>query len=616
MVKMKTTDKLKTLGGDEGHDIEKDFSKLYEAQEPYNSQNSGYPNENNQAEWDTCPFKIQSQILIKKLVEISGNQKFKELGEYLTEWTSPGATRNTNDAIKELTEHIYFQLLDAKNKGIDVEKTFSGLINNSIFACNEGGYTNLQNLSMAIDGGSKLIYNAKYEFISNATTEFRRKYIIGYHGSEVHDVNQFIASIKQEYKLSPPPDIHANATLIDQVIDSGQYRKYIDSLFSSKIAANAILDKIVNKIALQLQDEVSIKRKFDMLSDDDRSQKNSITEALQNVFRPYVDPSVLELIEYQLLDISVQTEDEGYYLDVAGYKANYLEIIEIIMANFLGKTGYLEGVRFPFKDGNIIITENSVYSCPKTPNSDDNNCYIKEIDLRKLSELSFGDKKLVDVIRDLLIKEEQLYKNMNIVAIRTSIASLLIEEIKQAMPDAKIPDKLLSIAEADLTKYLALLSDRVIKFYTVQDIKFSEQDFEELSQLYDNNLEKFQALTSSDEVLNAYRLGGATFKELSQVYDTDKQKFQALTSAEEVYKAGATFQELSQLYDDTDKQKFDALTSSDEVLDAYRSGGATFQELSQLYDDTDKQKFRALTHNVAIIYTDGGATFKELKKII
>ena len=201
---------------------------------------------------------------------------------------------------------------------------------------------------MAIDGGSKLIYNAKYEFVENATTEFLREfrgdpnqfhdqpeYIIG---NEVHDVNQFITSIKQEYNLSPPLDIHANDPLIDQVIDSGQYRKYIDSLFSSKIAANAILDKIVNKIALQLQDEVSIKRKFDMLNDDDRSQKTLITETLQNVFRPYVDPSVLELIEYQLLDISVQTEDEElqgiYYLDVAGYKANYLEIIEIIMADF------------------------------------------------------------------------------------------------------------------------------------------------------------------------------------------------------------------------------------------------------------------------------------------
>ena len=73
--------------------------------------------------------------------------------------------------------------------------------------CNEGGYTNLQNLSMAIDGSSKLIYNAKYEFVANATTEFlmefrgdpnqfhdQPEYIIG---NEVHDVNQFIASIKQ-----------------------------------------------------------------------------------------------------------------------------------------------------------------------------------------------------------------------------------------------------------------------------------------------------------------------------------------------------------------------------------------------------------------------------------
>ena len=255
MVKMKTTNKLKTLGGDEGHDIKKDFSKLYEAQELYNSQNSGYPEKNNQAKWDTCPFNIQSQILIKKLVEISGNQKFKELGAYLTKWTSEGATRNTNDAIKELAEHIYFQLLDAKSKGIDAEKTFSGLINNSIFACNEGGYTNLQNLSMAIDGGSKLIYNAKYEFVANATTEFLMQFWdqAGYRpGNEVHYVNQFIASIKQEYNLSPPPDIHANNQDINQLIANSQYREYIDSLFSSKEAADGILSLIVNKIALQL----------------------------------------------------------------------------------------------------------------------------------------------------------------------------------------------------------------------------------------------------------------------------------------------------------------------------------------------------------------------------
>jgi hypothetical protein len=120
MVKMKITYKLKTLGGYEGYDIKKDFSKLYAVEEPYNSQNSQYPEENNQAGWNEYPFNLQSQILIEKLVEISGNQKFRELNAYLTKWTSPGATRNTNDAIKELAEHIYFQLLDAKSKGIEI----------------------------------------------------------------------------------------------------------------------------------------------------------------------------------------------------------------------------------------------------------------------------------------------------------------------------------------------------------------------------------------------------------------------------------------------------------------------------------------------------------------
>ena len=32
--------------------------------------------------------------------------------------------------------------------------------------------------------------------------------------------------------------------------------------------------------------------------------------------------------------------------------------------------------------------------------------------MRKLSELSFGDKKLVDVIRELLTKEQKLFENM------------------------------------------------------------------------------------------------------------------------------------------------------------------------------------------------------------
>ncbi|MSO13576.1 hypothetical protein [Rickettsiales endosymbiont of Trichoplax sp. H2] len=200
---MKATDKLKVLGISEGlQDIEKDFSELYSSKIIYTSENSQYPQENTQAEWDTCPFKLQSERLIEKLVEISGNQKFRELNAYLTQWTSVGATRTTNDSIKELAEHIYFQLLDAKRKGIDVEKTFSGLINNSAFICNEGGYTNLQNLSMSIDGGSKLIYNAKYEFIVGATREFLRQFQgqAGYRpGNEVHYVNQLITSIKQEY---------------------------------------------------------------------------------------------------------------------------------------------------------------------------------------------------------------------------------------------------------------------------------------------------------------------------------------------------------------------------------------------------------------------------------
>lgn len=452
MVKMKTTDKLKTLGGGESHDIKKDFSELYVVEELYTSQNSLYPKENIQAEWNKCPFNLQSQILIEKLVMISGNQKFRELNEYLTQWSSAGATRKTNDAIKQLAEHIYFQLLDAKRKGIDVEKTFSELINNSVFICNEGGYTNLQNLSMAIDGGSKLIYNAKYEYIAGVTREFLRQfesqpeYVIG---NEVHYVNQLIDSIKQEYNLSPPPDMYANDQSINQVIATSKYREYIDSLFSSKVAANGILGIMVNKIALQLQEEDRIKSKFDMLSEGNRSQKTFISESLKNVFRPYVDQSVLELIEYQLLDIHDQTEDEElqgiYYLDIAGYKANYLEVIEIIIANFLDKNGYLEGISLPFQGGNMVLTENSVYSYSNTPNIDDNNCYTKEIDLRKLSELSFLDKKFIDVIRELLIKkaditnmdtlekhllsEEQLFENTYIVDIRKSIASSFIKVI-------------------------------------------------------------------------------------------------------------------------------------------------------------------------------------------
>ena len=270
-------------------------------------------------------------------------------------------------------------------------------------------------------------------------------------------------------------------------------------------------------------------------------------------------------------------------------------------------------MRFPFKDGDIIITENSIYSCPNTPNSDDNSCYIKEIDLRKLSELSFGDKKLVDVIRELLIKEEKLFENMDIVAIRTSIASSLIEEIKQAVPDAKIPDKLLSIAEADLTKCLALLSDRVIKFYTVQDIKFSEQDFEELSQLYDTNYQKFEALTSKAAAYT-YK-AGATFHELSDLYDTDKQKFYALISEEAVdayLEGSATFEELSQVYD-TNKQKFKVLTSL-EAAGIYHSRGATFQELSQLYD-ADLDKFKALTSEAALFLYDKGIKFTDISAL-
>ncbi len=516
---MKAIDKLKVLGVSEGlQDIEKDFSELYGSEIIYTSENSQYPQENTQAEWDACPFKLQSERLIEKLVEISGNQKFRELNAYLTQWTSVGATRTTNDSIKELAEHIYFQLLDAKRKGIDVEKTFSGLINNSAFICNEGGYTNLQNLSMAIDGGSKLIYNAKYEFIVGATREFLRQFQgqAGYRpGNEVHYVNQLITSIKQEYNLSPPPDMYANNQGINQLIATGKYREYIDSLFSSKLAANGMLGIMVNKVALQLQDEDSIRRKFDMGSPEDRYNKYQMIEIFQNVFRPYVDQRVLELIEYQLLDINCQTEDQElqgiYYLDIIGYKSNYLKTLEIIMADFLDKNGYLENVSFKFKDGNIVMVEDSVFCCFNIILGDNRN-YKEEIDLRKLSELPFQGKKFVDVIRELLIKEaditnvdtlekhllseEQLFENMDIVAIRRSIVSSLIKEIKQEMPDAKIPDKLLSIAEADLTKCLALLSDRVIKFYTVQDMNFSEQDFDELCELYDVNLQKFKALTS------------------------------------------------------------------------------------------------------------------------
>ncbi len=364
-------------------------------------------------------------------------------------------------------------MLDAKRKGIDVEKTFSGLINNSAFICNEGGYTNLQNLSMAIDGGSKLIYNAKYEFIVGATREFLRQFQgqAGYRpGNEVHYVNQLITSIKQEYNLSPPPDMYANNQGINQLIATGKYREYIDSLFSSKLAANGMLGIMVNKVALQLQDEDSIRRKFDMGSPEDRYNKYQMIEIFQNVFRPYVDQRVLELIEYQLLDINCQTEDQElqgiYYLDIIGYKSNYLKTLEIIMADFLDKNGYLENVSFKFKDGNIVMVEDSVFCCFNIILGDNRN-YKEEIDLRKLSELPFQGKKFVDVIRELLIKEaditnvdtlekhllseEQLFENMDIVAIRRSIVSSLIKEIKQEMPDAKIPDKLLSIAEADLT---------------------------------------------------------------------------------------------------------------------------------------------------------------------
>ncbi len=108
---MKAIDKLKVLGVSEGlQDIEKDFSELYGSEIIYTSENSQYPQENTQAEWDACPFKLQSERLIEKLVEISGNQKFRELNAYLTQWTSVGATRTTNDSIKELGRTYIFPI--------------------------------------------------------------------------------------------------------------------------------------------------------------------------------------------------------------------------------------------------------------------------------------------------------------------------------------------------------------------------------------------------------------------------------------------------------------------------------------------------------------------------
>jgi hypothetical protein len=122
---MQVTEQLTQLAQPEDIGIEQDFQKLYgdtlsEGVYYANSKNSGY-GETNFSNIPAGNYQRQCARLVDRIVEIFGNEKFREISKYFEKFLMSGSARQTQDNIKKLAEQIYFQIKQEKDRGVDVE---------------------------------------------------------------------------------------------------------------------------------------------------------------------------------------------------------------------------------------------------------------------------------------------------------------------------------------------------------------------------------------------------------------------------------------------------------------------------------------------------------------
>ncbi|MFT6105865.1 MAG: hypothetical protein ACJATL_000074 [Rickettsiales bacterium] len=125
-------------------------------------------------------------------------------------------------------------------------------------------------------------------------------------------------------------------------------------------------------------------------------------------------------------------------------------------------------------------------------------------------------------------------------------------------------------------------------------IKSGKVEFENISELYDDNADKLEVFTSY--WARYFIISGIVdFEKFSNLYDENRDKFQALASnlPGDLIKSGIVdFEQISNLYDES-QDKFKAMTS-DESKYLMMRGLIKFDDLSKLHDQ-DRKEFEAIT---------------------
>lgn len=255
----------------------------------------------------------------------------------------------------------------------------------------------------------------------------------------------------------------------------------------------------------------------------------------------------------------------------------------------------------------------------------------KEGFIKEINDLKIGDEKKGflkqsynalalwknNILTEDLINNSDLKRLETICSDGFLVASALSPQLQSNFLAIKDTEKLANMAVLNST-----------------ELCLGEVGFSRLSQLYDEDKDKFKALIS-DKAYAYYKIG-VPFGALLEAYDNDnsenKGMFNALVSenAYNCYKTGVSLEALSKAYDDDkseNKDKFNALISekalylynslyrySRDNKDGLNEGVPKyFTQLAEL----DIEKIKIMTSQAAIsCYTDVGGKFLSFKQLI
>ena len=297
----------------------------------FDAQDASYVDNSNPL--SVSAYKKRVNLLIDKLVELSGNKKFNQLKTQFAKNVSVGETRTTLDEVKKTAEAMCYKL---EHGEITSREKFKAEINSAtLSACEDGALTNMQKILYSMDAS---YYVQKYDYIQNLAMEYAvDNNLIRGESYEVHDANKLILQISQDYNVIPPRDKYA----VSLDAKHAKFKEYLDKHFASREGIYSFSNSVANSHLSKLPDVPSSK-KFKTKAagtTNDSADLEQITMVAESLNIP-----VTSIIEYS---------EDGKEFE---YKKDYMSVIEAATMHDLVEQGLIEHEPLIIKKTETITT--------------------------------------------------------------------------------------------------------------------------------------------------------------------------------------------------------------------------------------------------------------------